>query len=652
MTSVTNGILPAKRSKKLRLGEFAVGSDEAFISISNYNHVSLFVSSTAPSQYGEIEISLPDSAVPKLRPLLRDADWLLETGGVLKIHTTSSHAKHEAYRILSERFLLTITDDDIIAKKLADKKIPEYGNSKWSICVVSGGNNENKLEKVIESVSQAEFADVELLIVGPKPKLQLPEFARHIDFTESELDPRFPIVEKKNLCARLAKFDNLLIIHDRFWLSPSWAQAILSLRADWDVLVFPVRIADKPELSLQDWCAYSNDSRAKRGSETLFNYHLTYPFNYKNLRHHSLELNEYDNGVMSCGGSFAVRKEILLQTPIDSRLRWAEIEDGDWSERLIAKGNIISLAPTAQLYTRSDWKNGTRRWGSIKFQRTYLKFKSEVRQLCFKAVQYVIDKLNTRTDLFAKQGCFSKKIKRITAADLPNLFNLNWNKLEGVYLQADLESRENLREVLLELMAAIPVGKSVTLELSSTGFPYLFRSEHIRNCESLCYEASLAFRDDFYVRQLICTKQRNFIVEYIRTSKTPTPQITNLFVWQRAGIDPQVSLPGVTGKKIDDLSELKDTKDTDAVLIVGSAGTADFTSLHSTYLRYGAAWHGDSNAALFDGWLLCSAATLLRAVRHPNINQEEYLLASIEKQLILDGFWPKISTPDQTSEKQ
>lgn len=637
--------LPAKKRKTLTIGSSANSNDEAFISAATYNHISLFVSSCQPGQYSEIEIRLDESSLPKLRPLLRDAEWLLEVGGTLTVHTKSEHAQHECYRILSKRFALTITSDKVSGTKLKSKEVPEYGNAKWSICVVSGGNNENKLEKVIQSVAQAELDEVELLIIGPKPKITLPDFARHIDFVESQVDPRFPIVEKKNLCAKLAKFDNLLIIHDRFFLTPSWTQAIKMLRTDWDVLVFPVEISDRPELSLQDWCAYSNPIAKNRGSDRLFRYFETYPFNYENLRHHSLDSNEYDDGVMSCGGSFAVRRQVLLDTPIDQRLRWAEIEDGDWSERLIAAGYIISLAPTAQLGTRSDWKSGTKRWSNLKLQRSYLNLRADFRRLVFKSAQFIIDKLARREDLFAKQGCFSKKIKRVSVTDLSALRTLKWESLEGIYVQGDFETRPNIRDLLAEIYAHVPTGKSVTLELSSAGFPYLFRSEHIRNCESLCYEASLVFRDDFYVRQLICTKQRNFIVEYVRTKKSSVPLIKSLFVYRLGKSTFPASLPAFASE-ITTLEELANKPDLEqsAVLFIGDSGADSIEELINTYKDYGAAWCG-TKPDLFGGTLLAPAATIKSSLKHPTIKGgEKFLIASLEKQLILEGFWPKVCT--------
>lgn len=653
--SPIDGILPAKMHKSLTIADSASSGDQAFINISSYNHIGLFTSACQPAQYGEIKIKLSNSALPKLRPLLRDVDWLLEIGGKLTIETSSAHAHHECYRILSNRFAITISSTGLSCTKLQAKSIPSYGNAKWSICVVSGGNNENKLEKVIQSAAQAEIEEFELLIIGPKPKLTLPDFAKHVEFTESDVDPRFPIVEKKNLCAKIAKYENLLIIHDRFFLSPSWGQALRALRADWDVLVFPVEISDRPELSLQDWCAYSNPSRNQRDSEQLFEYFNTYPFKYSNLRHHSLESNEYDAGVMSCGGSFAVRRSVLLETPIDSRLRWAEIEDGDWSERLISVGRIISYASTAQLCTRSDWKAGTKRWNNVKLQRTYLNIRADIRRLVFAAAQTLIDKLAKRDDLFAKQGCFSKRVKRVLASDLSGLRSLKWDSIDGIYVQGDFETRTNLREVFLELFSHVPVGKSVTLELSSAGFPYLFRSEHIRNCESLCYEASLAFRDEFYVRQLICTKQRNFIVEYVRTKKSTVTAPSTIYVLSVGGVALEPAEVGAKLLKINSLSELPDLQHCDSAAIIISGGghaPCSYKQLIGAYTEYGAAWSGNRAAGLFAGTLLASAALIRGCLKHPAQADNDFQLKSLEKQLILEGFWPKILVANESNEKK
>jgi hypothetical protein len=354
---------------------------------------------------------------------------------------------------------------------------------------------------------------------------------------------------------------------------------------------------------------------------------------------------------MSCGGSFAVRRQVLLETPIDHRLKWAEIEDGDWSERLIAAGKIISYAPTAQLATRSDWKNGTKRWNNLKLQRAFLNIRSDIRRLVFKAAQLMIDKLAKREDLFAKQGCFSKRIKRVFAAELAGLKSFKWESLDGIYVQGDFETRENLREPLLEIFAHVPVGKSVTLELASAGFPYLFRSEHIRNCESLCYEASLVFRDDFYVRQLICTKQRNFIVEYVRTHKaTPTPP-DSVYVYRLNKDSTTIPLE-LKAIELETLEQLpaRDELGSSAVLLIGGAPSCSFDSLVKAYNEYGGAWSGKTKD-LFWGTLLAPATLIKDCLKHPGVSDRGFQLSSLEKQLILDGFWPKLCL-DTVDEKK
>lgn len=502
------------------------------LDLRRYSHLDLFTSTEAPAKYRAVQLSVEENDRDNLRPVLRDIDWGLAVGGRVEVRGRGAMdwVLFALHVVFGARFSITDLSTHFVCVKERANPAHAIDNRLWSLGVVSGGNNESRLERLIASIERQAIPDVELLIVGPAPRLALPPWCRHVAFEEHPRDPRFAIAAKKNAVAAEAKHENLLILHDRYRLADDWYRAILALRPGWEVLVLPAVREGQPNGTLDDWVAFRSQG-ATREQYRLAQYQLSYPADFSRLDHLTLPYERYSERITVNGGAFAVKRELLRTVPLDPRLHWGEIEDGDWSERLVNHGVVISLAHGARVENLpSDPHAASPKGWIASLKAPYISTRRAVRAAAFRTIRETAQRLGQRSDLFRSRGCFSNDVALLSADDLLRKPALNWPSKPAVFVRGDFERRLDLRAVLEQIRRYCPAGGEVYLELATNGVGYYTRGSGVRNCEVLMYEVGLVLGDDFELRSIFCSTELSFLVHLTRVRRDAPNAITQLLV--------------------------------------------------------------------------------------------------------------------------
>jgi hypothetical protein len=175
------------------------------------------------------------------------------------------------------------------------------------------------LHNTVKSILDLELESFEIIIVGrsefPNPAVKC------VPFDESV--KKGWITRKKNLAVSLSTGDIVVILHDYMKVNKDWTHSNIKslINSTWDVAM--CRITNPDGTRWVDWTLWAQNSV---GIRWWFNRSLTnlVPYTLKTLTR-----------FMYVGGSvMVVRREFMLENPLDENLSWGEGEDVEWSLRV------------------------------------------------------------------------------------------------------------------------------------------------------------------------------------------------------------------------------------------------------------------------------------------------------------------------------
>jgi hypothetical protein len=188
-----------------------------------------------------------------------------------------------------------------------------------SFAIVTDGKSHHYLSNTVKSILDLELKSFEIIIVGlsefPDPSV------RCVPFDDSVRDGW--ITRKKNLAVSHSKGDIVVILHDYMKLNQDWTRSNVEAfsNSTWDVAM--CKITNLDGTRFRDWLLWSANST---GIRWWFNYTQAnlVPYNIKNLTRF----------MYVSGSVMIVRKDFMLNNPLDENLAWGEAEDIEWSLRV------------------------------------------------------------------------------------------------------------------------------------------------------------------------------------------------------------------------------------------------------------------------------------------------------------------------------
>ncbi|WP_396186344.1 hypothetical protein [Flavobacterium sp.] len=291
-----------------------------------------------------------------IRYILKMADAMLKVGGKLEIefYMFSLDSGTSPFRNLSglmyeisicfkERLKLvekkTRGDAIILNFSKISATLPEGDKiDSWSFGIVSDGRKNDRILDIINQIKQFSIPNFEVVICGPPPAKDLPDYVKVVDDNDLYFDSRIPLAKKKNRIIDVAQYNNLILFHDRFNFPTDWYENIVKHGNYFDG--FCIRIVDEDTKShrVQDWISTSLN-------------HLE----FKKLFHKegSLHYNKWLPNWNVNGGFMIIKRHLIDRVRLNPFLHWGEAEDGDLCRRLDADGFCLTLFTSTFVTTQT-----------------------------------------------------------------------------------------------------------------------------------------------------------------------------------------------------------------------------------------------------------------------------------------------------------
>jgi hypothetical protein len=241
----------------------------------------------------------------------------------------------KSQRIKQERIHKTLKFSRLVITKIVDKK-PASNINEWSFGIITDGNSPEKIREFVASVRKQKIPSYEILICGPYV-VSTDDF----DIKVIELKKRENsawITKKKNLLIEMSKFQNVMIVHDRIYLSEQWFQGMKKWGDNFEVLAVP-QILKKTGRLLPCWAHYKFDLK------TLYRWNVPIGL---------MDFKDWGKHMLDCGPVLIAKKHILLSHPFNESLYWGEFEDCELSKQLVDHGYLFRINPNAFVYSSSS----------------------------------------------------------------------------------------------------------------------------------------------------------------------------------------------------------------------------------------------------------------------------------------------------------
>jgi hypothetical protein len=114
---------------------------------------------------------------------------------------------------------------------------PHIDECGWTFGILTSGTSA-QAATMAAAILELDLPNVEIIFCGPRPAgVPLDPRVSAIDLEQP--DPRGWITRKKNLIADRARYDNLCLLHDRYVITPAWAEALSAYGQCYSFLTFP-----------------------------------------------------------------------------------------------------------------------------------------------------------------------------------------------------------------------------------------------------------------------------------------------------------------------------------------------------------------------------------------------------------------------------
>lgn len=207
--------------------------------------------------------------------------------------------------------------------------------------IITNGWNDEKVRKIIQSISALNIPTFEIIVVGYRSAIHIPG-ARFVHFDET-LKPNW-ITRKKNLICEMARYENVVLLHDYVVFHPDWYAGFLRFGNSFDVCV--TRILNLDGTRYRDYTLFP---MYMQRIDPKFSTQCLLPYDFKPTQQTS-KLSYIS------GAYYVVKKHIALRYPLDETKSWGEGEDVEFSYRTACNGIVSQVNPhsTVSLLKQKD----------------------------------------------------------------------------------------------------------------------------------------------------------------------------------------------------------------------------------------------------------------------------------------------------------
>lgn len=251
---------------------------------------------------------------------------------------------------------------------------------KWTFGIITNGSKEEELENQISSIIDLKIPEFEIIICGPyNPKNKYSKFVKVIPF-----EPKVAwITKKKNLICKAAKYENLVITHNRFNFDKNWYNGMKKYNNYFEILT--CKIISPSGRRAGDWVT---------NGQTIANrwYNKTGLLEYK----------DWDENVNINGSFYILKKSTWKKCPWDESLIYGQNEDDKLSLDFHKNGIVPRFNPYSTVHTFPE-RYGNWFW-------TYTYNNKKLGRIPFEfSIRYFQKKLNYLIRKYSKFGIVVKQ---------------------------------------------------------------------------------------------------------------------------------------------------------------------------------------------------------------------------------------------------
>jgi len=172
-------------------------------------------------------------------------------------------------------------------------------------------DNETQLREVIDSIHALNIPNYQVLVIGEQ-KREGAEKERYIWFEDS-VRPGW-ITRKKNLLARAANYQNIVLMHDYFVFDKDWYNNFLEFGNNWDICSCSQYLINGKR-HFTDWVTWDSP---------------IFP-TYTSLHYDDWSHVHY---MYQSGGFTVAKTQLVIDNPFNEELGWGQSDDVEWSLRI------------------------------------------------------------------------------------------------------------------------------------------------------------------------------------------------------------------------------------------------------------------------------------------------------------------------------
>lgn len=179
--------------------------------------------------------------------------------------------------------------------------------------IITNGQNDSNINLIIDSIEQEKIPNYEVIIVGKTNVIR--DKTITINFDESIRTGW--ITKKKNDISKLAKYDNIVFLHDYIVLNNGWYDGQLMSGNDFNVRMD--KIINYDGTRFRDWCIWPHNGNFM---DALIGRNCLLPYDITNLTKYQYISGSY----------WIAKKQFMLTYPLNENLSWGQGEDVEWSK--------------------------------------------------------------------------------------------------------------------------------------------------------------------------------------------------------------------------------------------------------------------------------------------------------------------------------
>jgi hypothetical protein len=191
---------------------------------------------------------------------------------------------------------------------------------KFTFGIITDGNSEDNLNKVIDSIESQNIKEYQIIIVGNSYISRDNTFI--IPFNET-IRPSW-ITRKKNLITINSRYENIVYSHDYVVFEPGWYDGFLKFGEDFKICMN--KFVNPDNSRFRDWVIWPHNDNFMDGivlpnRECLIPYDITHLSKYMYIS----------------GTYWVAKKSTMMEFPLNENLSWGQGEDVFWSKQVRQK---------------------------------------------------------------------------------------------------------------------------------------------------------------------------------------------------------------------------------------------------------------------------------------------------------------------------